>query len=88
MLQLHLSVDEVLSTTRAVRRRLDLTRPVEAEVLAECVALAQQAPNGGNLQRTHFIVVTDPDRRAALADLWRQGNREFNPDPERARPLR
>jgi nitroreductase len=70
---LNLSADEVLSTTRAVRRRLDLTRPVEREVLAECLRLAQQAPSGSNAQGWHFVVVTDAAGRAALAELWRRG---------------
>ena len=70
---LNLSADELLSTTRAVRRRLDLTRPVEREVLAECLRLAQQAPSGSNAQGWHFVVVTDAATRAALAELWRRG---------------
>jgi nitroreductase len=68
---LELTPDELLSTTRAVRKRLDLTRPVERDVLEECFRLAQQAPNGSNRQPWHFVAVTDPDKRAALADLWR-----------------
>jgi nitroreductase len=70
---LPLSPDELLSTTRAVRRRLDLTRPVERELLLECLALAQQAPTGSNRQDWHFVVVTDPAKRAALAELYRRG---------------
>ncbi|MGA4839303.1 nitroreductase family protein [Streptomyces sp. G45] len=70
---LGLSSDQLLSTTRAVRHRLDLTRPVARELLEECVDLAVQAPTGRNRQRWHFVVVTDPDRRAALADAWRAG---------------
>jgi len=69
----NLTPDELLTTTRAVRRRLDLTRPVERGVLEECAAIAQQAPNGSNLQRWHFVVVTDADKRAALADLYKKG---------------
>jgi nitroreductase len=65
--------DELLATTRAVRKRLDLTRPVERELLLECLALAQQAPSGSNRQPWHFVVVTDPDKRAALAELYRRG---------------
>jgi nitroreductase len=72
-IHLNLSADEVLSTTRAVRRRLDLTRPVEREVLEECLRLAQQAPSGSNAQGWHFVVVTDPATRAQLAELWRRG---------------
>jgi nitroreductase len=63
--------DELLATTRAVRRRLDLTRPVEREVLVACLELAQQAPTSSNAQNWHFVVVTDAAERAALAELWR-----------------
>ncbi|WP_329258638.1 nitroreductase family protein [Streptomyces sp. NBC_01478] len=70
---LDLSSDELLSTTRAVRHRLDLTRPVPRELLEECVDLAVQAPTGRNRQRWHFVIVTDPRRRAALAEVWRAG---------------
>jgi nitroreductase len=68
---LDLTSDELLSTTRAVRRRLDLTRPVEREVLEECLRLAQQAPTASYAQNWHFVVVTDAGRRAALGELWR-----------------
>ncbi|GGR98800.1 MULTISPECIES: nitroreductase family protein [Streptomyces] len=70
---LALSSDQLLSTTRAVRHRLDLTRPVPRRLLEECVDLAVQAPSGRNRQRWHFVIVTDPERRAALADVWRAG---------------
>jgi nitroreductase len=66
-----LTPDELLSTTRSVRRRLDLTRPVEREVLEDCLRLAQQAPTASYVQNWHFVVVTDPGRRAALGELWR-----------------
>jgi nitroreductase len=72
MPHLNLSVYEVLSTTRSVRKRLDLTRPVEPEIIAECIALAQQAPTGGFFEMAHFVVVTDPEKRAGLADLFRR----------------
>jgi nitroreductase len=68
---LHLSVDEVLNTTRAVRKRLDLTRPVEREVLLECLELAVQAPSGSNSQRWHWVFVTDPAKKTAIADIYR-----------------
>jgi nitroreductase len=74
---LDLTPDELLSTTRAVRRRLDLGRPVEREVLEECLTLAQQAPTGSYRQDWHFVVVTDAERRARLADLWRQGAERY-----------
>lgn len=69
---LDLSPDVLLSTTRAVRRRLDLSRPVAWELLEECVRLAVQAPTSTNSETWHFVVVTDPDRRAALAELYRR----------------
>jgi nitroreductase len=69
---LELTPDELLSTTRAVRKRLDLTRPVEREVLEECLNLAQQAPTASYSQNWHFVVVTDADKRAALGELWRE----------------
>jgi nitroreductase len=73
MTLLDLTPDQLLSTTRAVRKRLDLTRPVEPELIRECVELAVQAPTGSNSQRWHFIVVTDADKRKALGEFYRQG---------------
>ncbi|HZQ88817.1 MAG TPA: nitroreductase family protein [Gaiellaceae bacterium] len=69
---LELTPDELLSTTRAVRKRLDLGRPVEREVIEECLRLAQQAPTASYSQNWHFVVVTDPEKRAALGELWRE----------------
>jgi nitroreductase len=74
---LELTPDELLSTTRAVRKRLDLTRPVEREVLEDCLRLAQQAPTASYSQNWHFVVVTDADRRTALAELWRRGGAAY-----------
>jgi nitroreductase len=62
--------DHLLSTTRAVRKRLDLERPVEREVILECLRLAVQAPTGSNSQKWHWLVVTDPDKRARLKELY------------------
>lgn len=62
--------DHLLSTTRAIRKRLDLERPVEREVLLECLALAMQAPTGGNRQGWKFVVVTDAEKRRALAEIY------------------
>src|SRR5258708_19265474 len=63
---------ELLSTTRAVRRRVDLSRPVEREVLEECLQLAQQAPTASFSQNWHFVVVTDAEKRAAIGEIWRK----------------
>ena len=65
------TVDHLLSTTRAVRKRLDLSRPVPREVILECLRLAVQAPTGSNRQGWRWMVVTDADKRAALADWYR-----------------
>ena len=65
--------DHVVTTTRAVRKRLDLDRPVPLEVVDECLELAIQAPTGSNSQGWRWIVVTDPDKRKALADCYMAG---------------
>ncbi len=70
---LDLTPDELLSTTRSVRKRLDLERPVERGLIEQCLRMAQQAPSGGNRQGASFVVVTDPDRRRALAEVYRRG---------------
>ena len=67
------TVDQLLTTTRSVRRRLDLGRPVERAVLERCVEIALQAPTGSNAQGWHFVMVTDPGKRARLADVYRRG---------------
>src|SRR5689334_24942062 len=65
--------DELLSTTRAVRRRLDFDRPVERSVILECIGLAQQAPTATNAQDWRWLVVTDADKKAAIAEAYRGG---------------
>ena len=65
------SVDELLTTTRAVRKRLDLTRPVERDVILDCVRLAMQAPTASNAQDWRWVVVTDADKREAIAEIYR-----------------
>ncbi len=64
------TVDELLSTTRSVRKRLDLNRPVGRDVILECIRLAMQAPTGSNAQDWRWLVITDPDKRAAIADIY------------------
>jgi nitroreductase len=70
---LDFSPDEVLATTRSVRKRLDLSRPVDPGVIRECLELAIQAPSGANSQGWHFVVVTDPEPRQALGAIYRKG---------------
>ena len=64
------SVDEVLTTTRSVRKRLDLTRPVGRDVILECLQVAMQAPTASNAQDWRWLVITDADKRAAIADIY------------------
>jgi nitroreductase len=64
--------DRLLTTTRSVRKRLDLSRPVERRVVEECLAIALQAPTGSNAQGWHFYVVTDRDKRKGIADLYKK----------------
>lgn len=72
-MHLNLTADELLTTTRSVRKRLDLERPVEREVIVECIEIALQAPTGSNSQGWQWMVVTDPDKKKALADLYAEG---------------
>lgn len=65
--------DKLLTTTRAVRKRLDLSRPVPDQIIRDCLELTLQAPTGSNKQGWRWMVVTDPAKRAALADIYRSG---------------
>jgi len=66
-----MEIDHLLSTTRAVRRKLDLERPVEPEVLDECLNLALQAPTPGNVQAWRWLVVRDRKVKERLGALFR-----------------
>ena len=70
-MRLNLSADEVLTTTRSVRKRLDFDTPVERSVVEECLQIALQAPSGSNSQGWHWIVVEDPAKRKAIADIYK-----------------
>jgi nitroreductase len=69
-MQLGLSANEVLTTTRSVRKRLDLERPVEREVIEECLEIALQAPTGSNSQGWQWVFVTDPEKKKVIADYY------------------
>ncbi len=69
---LALNPDELLTTTRAVRKRLDLARPVERQVIEECIEIALQAPSGSNRQSWQWVVVDDPAKKRRLAELYRE----------------
>ena len=63
--------DELLATTRAVRKRLDLTKPVPREVILECLRLAVQAPTGSNSQGWRWLIIDEPEKKQALAEMYR-----------------
>ncbi len=69
-MRLNLSADELLSTTRSVRKRLDFDRPVEQDVIMECLEVALQAPTGSNRQGWQWMFVTDDDKKRALRDIY------------------
>ncbi len=90
--------DRLLTTTRSVRKRLDHRRPVEPALVERSIEVALQAPTGSNSQGWHFVVVTDADKRAGLAALYRRAwelyasgklpaRAELPPDDPRAKQL-
>jgi len=94
MTALSLTSDEVLTTTRTVRKRLDLSRPVPMALIRECLEIALQAPSGSNRQGWEWLVITDPDQRVAIGSVYKRATEEYleavtaagNPyedDPER-----
>ena len=64
------SVDYVLSTTRSVRLRLDFDRPVDPQIILDCIDIAEQAPTGGNIGSRRWIVITDPKKKALISELY------------------
>jgi nitroreductase len=81
---LDLDPDQLLTTTRAVRKRLDFERPVELSVIRECIEIAVQAPTGSNAQGWHWVVVTDADKRKALGELYRKAFAIYRDMPQNA----
>ena len=90
------TVDHLLTTTHSVKKRLDFTRSVEPEVIERCIEIALHSPTGGTFQGWHFVVVTDSEKRTALADLYSRARRttrgahgaqppRWHPDDLRAR---
>ena len=78
---LGLTVDEVLTSTRAVRKRLDFDRALNPALVIECLDLALQAPSGSNAQGWDWVVVTDAAKKAALAELYRQAWNAYKESP-------
>jgi nitroreductase len=73
----HVHVDEALSTTRAVRRRLDFSRPVDNQLLLDCIDIAEQAPSGGNLPSRRWLIVRDQATKDQLGELYRRTVQPF-----------
>jgi nitroreductase len=84
-MRLNLTADEVLTTTRSVRKRLDFDTPVPREVLMECLEIALQAPTGSNSQGWQWLFVEDPAKKEALAEIYRANATSYLdlPKPER-----
>ena len=70
-------VDRLLTTTKQVRKRMDLGRPVPRELLLECIDIAQHAPMGGNRERNRWLVVDDPELKAAIGEYYQQVGRPY-----------
>ena len=84
MTVLPLTPDELLITTRSVRKRLDLTRPVPIELVTDCLQIATQSPTGSNLQGWHWLVITDPEIKAGIGDLYRRSTEKYLAAKEQA----
>lgn len=85
-MKLGLGADEVLTTTRAVRRRLDYERPVEREILEDCLEIALQAPTGGNHQGWRWLLISDAKKKHAIAELYRRFYRVYREHRSQADP--
>jgi nitroreductase len=81
MALLDLNPDQLLSTTRAVRKRLDFARPVPGSVIRECVAMALQAPSGSNVVTMRFVVVRDEKKRRAIGGIYREVYARYKASP-------
>ena len=69
--------DRLLRTTKQVRKRLDLTRDVPVELLLECIDISNHAPVGGNIQANQWMIVTDPDHKARIAEHYAAVGRPY-----------
>lgn len=71
------AADQLLRTTRSIRKKLDLDRPVDPALIDECIELSLQAPTGSNAQGWRWLVVTDEKLRAGLADIYRRASADY-----------
>jgi nitroreductase len=76
------TVDELLTTTRSVRKRLDFERPIEPAVIEQCLEIAIQAPSGSDRQKWHFVVITEPTLKHEIAGLYRQSFASYFGQPQ------
>mgnify|MGYP001817562859 FL=1 len=76
--------DRLLTTTRAVRKRLDLTRPVPRQLILDCVRISTQGPAGGNHQKWRWVIVDDPDKKQVIADAYRRTYAPYIEQQQRA----
>jgi nitroreductase len=76
------TVDKLLTTTRSVRKRLDFSRPVPRDLVRKCIEIAMQSPTGSNTQGWHFVVVTDPEKRKAIAKMYREAFQFYVDNPD------
>ncbi len=74
---LELTPDQLLTTTRSVRKRLDFDRPVARELISECLEVALQAPNGSNMNTWRWVVIDDPERVTAAAEIYNAGLEDY-----------
>src|SRR6201991_1034022 len=81
---LNLSVDELLTTTRSVRKRLEFDKPVSHEVLMECLDLALQAPTGSNAQGWQWVFIEDAEKKKAIGDIYLERARPYLTAPKPA----
>ena len=81
-----MDADHVLRTTRSVRLRLDFERPIDPAVIEECLEVALQAPTASNSQQWQWVVITDPDKISAVADIYRKSFQVLTDRPPEQRP--
>ena len=81
-----MDADHVLKTTRSVRLRLDFERPIEASVIEECLEIALQAPTASNSQQWQWVVITDPEKVAGVAEVYRKSFEVLAARPPEERP--
>ena len=80
-MKLNLTADEVLTTTRSVRKRLDFDRPVDRATVEECLTIALQAPTGSNRQGWHWVIVEDADKKRAVAEVYQRNFEQYRSMP-------